>query len=52
VDGKRIKGQAKPSLKLIKAYKNKRISVTITATRTGYASTTQTLRPAGKVKAR
>jgi len=52
VDGKRSKAQAKSSLKLTKAYKGKRISVTITATRTGYRATTLTLRLGGEVKGR
>jgi hypothetical protein len=50
VNGKRIKAQAKSSLKLTNAYKGKRISVTVTAIRTGYMSTTLTLRLSGKVK--
>jgi hypothetical protein len=49
-DGKRIKKQTKSSLKLTNAYKGKRISVTITVSRTGYKSTTLTLRLGGKVK--
>jgi ELWxxDGT repeat protein len=52
VDGKRIKKQTASSLKLTNAYKGKRISVTITATKTGYKSTTLTLRLGGKVKRR
>jgi hypothetical protein len=51
-NGKRIKKQTKSSLKLTSAYKGKRISVTITATRTGYESTTLTLNLRGKVKSR
>jgi ELWxxDGT repeat protein len=51
-DGKPIKAQTKSSLKLTNAHKGKRISVTITVTRTGYRSTTLTLRLSGKVKGR
>ena len=40
------------SLKLTKAYKGKRITVTVTATRTGYTTLTLTVRPSGKVKSR
>jgi ELWxxDGT repeat protein len=51
-DGKLIKKQTKSSLKLKNAYKGKRISVTVTVTKTGYKSTTLTLRLGGKVKGR
>jgi ELWxxDGT repeat protein len=51
-NGKRIKKQTKSSLKLKNAHKGKRISVTITATRTGYKPTTLTVRLSGKVKSR
>jgi hypothetical protein len=51
-NGKAIKKQTKSSLKLINGYKSKRISVTITATRTGCKSTTLTLSLRGKVKSR
>jgi ELWxxDGT repeat protein len=51
-DGKRIKRQSAALLKLTHGHKGKRISVTVTATKAGYRSTTQTLRLSGKVKSR
>jgi ELWxxDGT repeat protein len=51
-NGKRIKAQTGSSLKLTNALKGKRISITITATRTGYSSTTLTVSLSGKVKSK
>lgn len=49
--GKAIKKQTRSSLKLTRAQGGKRISVTITATKAGFATTKVTLRLTGKVKA-
>ena len=49
--GKTIKKQTRSSLKLTKALKGKRISVTLTATKVGYKPLKLTLGPTAKVKA-
>jgi hypothetical protein len=51
-NGKRIKKQAKSSLKLTDALKRKRITATITASRTGHKTLVLTVHTSGKVKAR
>jgi hypothetical protein len=49
-NGKAIKGATKASLKLKKAQKGKRISVEVTATKTGYATVAKTSKKTAKVK--
>jgi ELWxxDGT repeat protein len=48
--GTRIKNQSKPSLKLTKALKGKRITVKVIATKPGYTTLTLKLGPSGKVR--
>ncbi|HEX7738673.1 MAG TPA: hypothetical protein VF426_03385 [Marmoricola sp.] len=49
-NGKRIKKATKPSLKLTKAMKGKRITVRVTGTKPGYATVSRTSRATAKVR--
>ena len=49
--GKTIKRRTKSSLKLTKAQKGKKVTVTLTATKAGYKPFTVTFGPTAKVKA-
>ena len=49
-NGKRIKKQTKPSLKLKKAHEGKRITVKVIATKAGYATLELKAGPTQKVK--
>ena len=50
VKGKRVKGATGKKLKLTKRMKGKKVTVTVTGTKTAYTTLTRTSKPTGKVK--